>query len=393
VEQLPTFNAEPSSDSKPHAVVAGGNPSTIAAIKPLVAAQTDAELARAYLDSRDYSPHSRRAASKEIARFLLYCRDIVGRSLRELTIEDVSAYKELLRDPPAHWIGVAKVPLRILRIDPATGETVKVDNPDWRPLRGPLSDASRRQAMLAIGSFLGFAAEVGYLDRNPGTLVQPVKVGKAARITRFLPEAAVQRVLTMLAQRPPSRAQARDLFLVRLFWGTGARLDEVCQATMGNWYVEEGLCWLDVTGKGNKARRLPIHADVLSAFRAYRIAYGLPAVMDRADATPLVLSTRHSDARRVTPGAIYLSLKAVFREAAAHAGEEADGDMAHALAAASPHWLRHSMLSHFANQGVPLKILQETAGHASITTTETYLHISDRKRHAALTGDPEPTAS
>jgi integrase/recombinase XerD len=223
--------------------------------------------------------------------------------------------------------------------------------------------------------------------------VQPVKVGKAARITRFLPEAAVQRVLTMLAQRPPSRAQARDVFLVRLFFGTGARLDEVCRATMGDWYVEDGRWWLDVTGKGNKARRLPIHADVLDAFRAYRAAYGLPVVTDRVDPTPLVLSTRHHDTRWVTSGAIYLSLKAVFRDAAALAAEEADYDLAHALAAASPHWLRHSMLSHFANRGVPLKILQETAGHASITTTETYLHISDRERHAALTNGLDQMAS
>jgi site-specific recombinase XerD len=45
------------------------------------------------------------------------------------------------------------------------------------------------------------------------------------------------------------------------------------------------------------------------------------------------------------------------------------------------HWLRHSMLTNHANNGVQLKTLQDTAGHANISTTAAYLHKTDHERH------------
>jgi site-specific recombinase XerD len=54
------------------------------------------------------------------------------------------------------------------------------------------------------------------------------------------------------------------------------------------------------------------------------------------------------------------------------------------LRQASAHWLRHSMLTNHANNGVQLKTLQETAGHASIATTAAYLHKTDNQRHDEL---------
>ena len=66
----------------------------------------------------------------------------------------------------------------------------------------------------------------------------------------------------------------------------------------------------------------------------------------------------------------------------AHA--QGDHDAASSLRAASTHWLRHTMLTTHANNGVALKTLQDTAGHASLTTTATYLHKSDWERHDEL---------
>ncbi|MEO6353002.1 MAG: site-specific integrase, partial [Burkholderiaceae bacterium] len=65
---------------------------------------------------------------------------------------------------------------------------------------------------------------------------------------------------------------------------------------------------------------------------------------------------------------------------------EVDGDIdsAAALRNASAHWLRHTMLTTHANNGVALKTLQNTAGHANLSTTATYLHKSDHERHDEL---------
>ncbi|WP_407928230.1 tyrosine-type recombinase/integrase [Collimonas silvisoli] len=65
---------------------------------------------------------------------------------------------------------------------------------------------------------------------------------------------------------------------------------------------------------------------------------------------------------------------------------ETDGDLdsASTLRQASAHWLRHTMLTTHANNDVSLKALQDTAGHANISTTATYLHKSDKERHDEL---------
>lgn len=71
----------------------------------------------------------------------------------------------------------------------------------------------------------------------------------------------------------------------------------------------------------------------------------------------------------------------MFGEAARVAAAAGDTDTADVLRQASAHWLRHSMLTNHANNGVQLKTLQDTAGHANIATTAAYLQQSDEDRH------------
>ena len=137
-------------------------------------------------------------------------------------------------------------------------------------------------------------------------------------------------------------------------------------------------------GKGNKARRLPVSPALLATFRAYRLAHDLPATTSRDDATPLVLGTRGAQLLRVSDEAAAQAMKSLFAAAALLADQAMDADAAAALRAASTHWLRHTMLTMHANNGVALKTLQDTAGHASLATTATYLHKSDQERHDEL---------
>jgi integrase/recombinase XerD len=120
---------------------------------------------------------------------------------------------------------------------------------------------------------------------------------------------------------------------------------------------------------------------MIEAFEAYRQAFGLPPQPARSDRTPLVLSSRSRDLVRITDEAASEALKAIFAEAAQAAAVRGDADTAAMLRQASAHWLRHSMLTNHANNGVQLKTLQDTAGHASISTTAAYLHKTDNERY------------
>lgn len=338
-------------------------------------ARTDSEIAREFISHGELGPKSVANTQKELFRFLTWCREEAGKSLRQITVADLNAYKEFLKAPPADWVCTTKWPRH---------------DPRYRPFTGPLSDASRRQAMIAVKGLFAYAAQTGYLRRDPAALVKHVRTASSSRITRYLTQDALTLALDTAARRAAptpaaQRRRARDSFLLSAYIHTGARLNEIVSANMGAVYTEgNGRWWLDVLGKGNKPRRLPVPPDMLAAFRQYRAAYGLLPHAMRSDATPLVLSSRGEKLVRITDEAASDALKAIFAASAQAADALGDADMAATLRQASAHWLRHSMLTNHANNGVQLKTLQETAGHASIATTAAYLHKTDNERHDEL---------
>ena len=335
-------------------------------------ATTDIELAREFIAHGELSAKSIQNTQKELFRFLTWCREQAGKTLVQLNVADLNAYKEFLKDPPPDWVSTTKWP----RTDPR-----------YRPFTGPLSDASRRQALIAVKGLMGFAEQTGYVRRNPGALVRNVRTPTASRITRYLTQSAIglalDTVATRLADTPAAmKRRARDRFLLVAYAHTGARLNEIVGASMGSIYTEgNDRWWLDVVGKGNKPRRLPVPPDMLDAFRAYREAFELPPLASRTDRTPLVLSSRSRALARITDEAAAEAIKAIFADAATVAATRGDADTAATLRQASAHWLRHSMLTNHANNGVQLKTLQDTAGHANIATTAAYLHKTDNERY------------
>ncbi|SFD27091.1 tyrosine-type recombinase/integrase [Massilia yuzhufengensis] len=345
--------------------------------EPVTDAKTDAELAREYIGQGELSPKSIANTQKELYRFLTWCREEARKTFRGLSVADLNAYKEFIRNPPPEWVSATKWPR---------------NDPRYRPFSGPLSDASRRQAMIAVKGLLGYAEQTGYLRRNPARLVRNVRAAGGSRITRYLSPQAIGHALEAVGQRVANtpamvRQRERDRFLLIAFAQTGARLNEIVGASMGAIYSEgDGRWWLDVMGKGAKPRRLPVPPAMLAAFRDYRLAFGLLPQASRADRTPLVLSSRREEAVRITDEAASEALKAVFGAGADLAAAQGDGDSASALRQASTHWLRHSMLTNHANSGVQLKTLQDTAGHANIATTAAYLHKRDHERHDEILG-------
>jgi len=335
-------------------------------------ATTDIDLAREFIAHGELSAKSIQNSQKELYRFLTWCREEAKKTLAQLNLTDLNAYKEFLKNPPPEWVSTTKWPRSDAR---------------YRPFTGPLSDASRRQAMIAVKGLMGFAEQTGYLRRNPGALVRNVRAASSSRITRYLTQGAIALALETVGARPADtpaalRRRARDRFLLVAFAHTGARLNEIVSAAMGSIYTEgNGRWWLDVVGKGNKPRRLPVPPDMLDAYRAYRQSFDLLPQTSRTDLTPLVLSSRSRELVRITGEAASEAIKAVFADAARAADARGDQDTAASLRHASAHWLRHSMLTNHANNGVQLKTLQDTAGHANIATTAAYLHKTDNERH------------
>jgi integrase/recombinase XerC len=112
----------------------------------------------------------------------------------------------------------------------------------------------------------------------------------------------------------------------------------------------------------------------------YRAFHDLPPVPGASEAGPAVMSIAGDTARHLTPAAIYLIVREVFRRAA-DALETTNPAGIATLRRTSTHWLRHSAASHQADAGTDLRFIQRNLRHASIETTGIYLHAEDDQPH------------
>ncbi|MCC6658016.1 MAG: tyrosine-type recombinase/integrase [Rhodocyclaceae bacterium] len=350
----------------------------IVTIQPrqMIAAETDEQAIEAWLLHCESSATSANYR-KDAERFLMWLK-ARGRSLRTLVVEDLVAYKtflstlktlvELAPKEAEQWISSRRWPKTDIR---------------WRPFKGPLSVASQRQALVAVGALLRWLEKAGYVDRSPAALMRIAKV-RNRKVDRYLPWEAVGYLLDAADQMPENNAEQRRYkirmrFLVCLFSLTGARLSDLPLSTMGSIHRNpDGLWWWSVTGKGNKDEEVPVPRDLLTEFRKYRASMGLPELPAAGDDSPLVPSLRGG--RPAAESTIYVALEKLFKQASVLA-RETDPYLGDRLDVASPHWLRHTALTRQADMKMDLRWIQANARHEDINTTMGYLHQDDRDRH------------
>ncbi len=233
-------------------------------------------------------------------------------------------------------------------------------------LRGAgYADASRARKVAAARSFFQFLAEEGVVTRSPAGALA------VRRARRTLPQVLTeQQVVALLeaAAAQPGPEGARDRAMLELTYAAGLRVSEVVGPTgldLGALNLDDG--WVRVLGKGAKERISPLYPAIIARLRAYV-----------REARPLLLA--HARGRVRTTGALFLNQRGrpltrqgfwlVLRRVAAAARVEAH---------LSPHTLRHTFATHLLAGGAPLRHVQELLGHASISTTQVYTHLSDRQ--------------
>ena len=158
----------------------------------------------------------------------------------------------------------------------------------------------------------------------------------------------------------PPRA-LRDRALVELLYGAGLRVSEAVGLRKASVDLENRV--VRVVGKGSKERLVPLGRPGAEALRRY-MALGRPH-LDRRHRPDLFLNARGG---ALTRAGAFL----VLRKLADRAGLEPGR--------VHPHLLRHSFATHLLEGGADLRSVQEMLGHADVSTTERYTHVSDRHR-------------
>ena len=203
--------------------------------------------------------------------------------------------------------------------------------------------ATRARKVSTVKSLLTFAWRCGYTVYNVGRALRCVKVPSKVH-ERILEEPEVKDLFG-------AASMGRDRAFVRLMYASGARVKELC-----------GLRWVDlaqpgrvtVLGKGSKVRTLTCPQRILDEVKALR--------PQGAGAQDPVFTSKRSPGR---PLGVRDARQIVYRTR----------DRAGQSRKVSPHWLRHSHATHALDHGCKIHVLQQSLGHANVSTTSVYLHV------------------
>jgi len=220
---------------------------------------------------------------------------------------------------------------------------------------------STARALAAWRSFGRFCVRRGLLAADPARSLPFPRLPK--RLPRTLPRVDLNAALDALA-RGTDAAALRDLALIEMTYSSGLRISELVGLHRGD--LDRGARLLRVRGKGRKERVTPVGERALAALDRYLAS---DARRDGPRDEPLFLGRgRASGAatRAKSPLSPRTVQRLVRRRLAAVAGG----------LGVTPHALRHSFASHLLDAGADLRAIQELLGHASLSSTQVYTHVS-----------------
>ena len=228
-----------------------------------------------------------------------------------------------------------------------------------RILKG-LSKRSQARLLSSLRSFFNWCIEEGDLKDNPCDRIDAPKLGK--HLPAVLSVEEVDAILESVDLKAPTGL--RDRAILEVLYGCGLRVSECTGLLLSHVHLDEG--YVDVVGKGNKQRIIPLGEMAAEAVRNYLPARPEPAA--RAYEDVLFLNRSGRPLSRV-------SVFNLVKERAMAAGIHKE---------ISPHTFRHSFATHLIEGGADLRIVQEMLGHESILTTEIYTHIDSSTWQAAV---------
>lgn len=292
--------------------------------------------------------------------------------LHHLTVErgsaanTVASYTADLRRYAAHLAGLGTDDLADVREADVSAFVVAL-----RSGPSPLAASSAGRALAAVRGLHRFAARDGLVPDDVARAVTPPAL--PSTLPRALGVDEVDQLLAGCIGDGP--VALRDRALLELLYSTGARISEAVGVDRDDLDVEGRTVLL--RGKGGKQRIVPVGRPALAAVDAYRVR-ARPVLAEKGRGT----------------AALFLNARGarLSRQSAWHALRGA-AEVAGLTADVSPHTLRHCFATHLLAGGADVRTVQELLGHASVTTTQIYTHVTvDALREVYATSHPRALA-
>jgi integrase/recombinase XerD len=233
-------------------------------------------------------------------------------------------------------------------------ERALANQPKDSPRR--LSSESVYLEIAALRAFYRFAENEKLLPANIAEYLS------LPRRWKRLPKALTgQEIESLLVPETPETPQSLcDQAVLELAYASGLRLSELRTVRLEQLHLEAGF--INVVGKGNKERVVPVGRKAVAALERYLNA-GRPRLVTARSPAAVFLTRRGTPFAPVT---LWLRIKQRVRRAGIARN-------------VTPHMLRHSFATHLLEHGADLRVIQELLGHASISTTEVYTHVTGQR--------------
>ncbi|WP_018504565.1 tyrosine recombinase XerC [Parafrankia discariae] len=280
------------------------------------------------------------------------------------------------RDRSAETVRAYRADLAGLRAHAAAAGRPDLPDLDLAVLRGWLAGMrsagaapatiARRASLARV--FSAFAARRGFLPDDVGARLATPRVPR--RIPQVITAAQADRLLGTRPRggaAPEPREVAlhlRDDLVLEILYGSAVRVSELCRLDIGDVDHERRL--LRVHGKGGRQRNVPFSLPAAGALDVW-LTRGRPYLATRVEVA-LLLGARGG---RLDPR----SVRRLVQARAAAAGVPAG---------LTPHGLRHGAATHMVEGGADLRSVQELLGHASLSTTQIYTHVTPERLRAAF---------
>lgn len=216
----------------------------------------------------------------------------------------------------------------------------------------------RTQSRIISGlkGFFNYLIFENYRKTNPLELIESPKTGR--KLPDTLSQSEIDKIINAIDLSTAQGERNRAIF--ETLYGCGLRVSELTNLKLSDLFFDEGF--IQVTGKGNKQRFVPIAKVTMKYISIYinQVRIHESPVKEHQDI--LFLNRR---GKKLTRAMIFTLLKQLAEKAGVRKN-------------ISPHTFRHSFATHLLENGADLRAIQQMLGHESITTTEIYMHV-DRK--------------
>lgn len=342
------------------------------------------------LKSKNGSTETEKTYRHHLDKLRWYCEHVSRVTPSRWSIQEIE-----------HFVGF----LQNLPDDALCAKGAAPGTPGWTPFKCQPSASSQADIRRVVHACFAKWHAAGYIRINPMALIgagsaREVNTDRSVNVDVFdqviaVMETAEKKTFT------DRQAYVRDRFILEALRGLGLRTSELVGASMSAFQqvtlqTTGKRYWIfavsKATGKGGKARPVPVPPAVWEAFMVYRAAFGLPPQPTPAEKTRLVLSPRtravmiagkevkHSGSRRffgawrevTTRQGLYGIVKERFAQAADVLEGQGDAGAAAELRRASTHFLRHSYAKAALVSGIGMRTVAGALGHSDMATTMRY---------------------